>query len=89
MCQFYVHNMIVYGDSKIYCSNVKTLRFLEKLRFASAIFLALQLRSQATDCFHFFTAAQLHIDILISDLNFHKMRNVLGFRSVGYIYSKL
>ena len=31
-----LRDTIVYRDIKIYCSNVKTLRFLEKLRSASA-----------------------------------------------------
>ena len=34
--------------------NVKTLRFLEKLRSASAMLFAPQLRNQATHYFHFF-----------------------------------
>ena len=55
-----LHNTIVYRDIKIYRSNVKTLRFLEKLCSASATFFAL--------CFHFFYAAQLHIGIPIPGL---------------------
>ena len=61
-------SMIVYGDIKIYRSNVKTLRFLEKLHSASATQFALQLGNQATDRFHFLPAAQLHIGIPISGL---------------------
>ena len=49
-----LRNTIVYGDIKIYRRNVKTLRFLEKLRSASAMHFALQLVNQATDRFHFF-----------------------------------
>ena len=61
-----LHNTIVYGDIKIYRSIVKTLRFLEKLRCASMMLYAPQLGNQANDCFHFFTVAQLNIDISIS-----------------------
>ena len=62
--------------------------FLENLRSASTMRFAPQLGSQATDCFDFFTAAQLNIDIRTdfwSYLDFHKMRDVPGFRSAGHI----
>ena len=59
---------IIYGDIKIYSSNVNTLDFLEKLHSASVMLFTLQFRNQATDHFHFFTAAQLNIDNQISGL---------------------
>ena len=63
-----LRDTIVYRDIKIYRSNVKTLRFLEKLRSAPATHFALQLGNQATNRFHFFPAAQLHIGIPLSGL---------------------
>ena len=60
--------MIVYGDTKVYHNSVRTLVFLKKLRSASAMDFALQLGSQATGRYHFFTVAQLNIDIPISGL---------------------
>ena len=61
-----LRNTIVCGD--IYRSTIKTFHFLKKLHSVSTKLFAPQIGSQATDCFHFFTAAQLNIDIPISGL---------------------
>ena len=81
-------NTIAYGDIKVFSSNVETLCFLKKLHSAYTMLFALQLGNQATDQFHFFTAAQLNIDILISGLIsiFLKCGIVPGFCSVGHIF---
>ena len=49
----------------IYRNNVKTLRFLENLRSTSTMCFTPELGNQLTDQFHFFTAAQLNLNILI------------------------
>ena len=59
-----LRNIIVYGDPLKF--TIVTLWFFEKLRSTSVMHFAPYLGNQ--DCFHFFTAAQLNIDVLISGL---------------------
>ena len=61
---------IVYGNIKIYCNKVETLCFLEMLGSVSMMH---------------FTRYTLMTDFR-SYLDFHKMRDVQGFHSVGHIY---
>ena len=72
--------MIVNGDIKIYCNNVK-----------SVMCFSLQLGNQATDRFHFLyccTIEHRYTDFR-SYLNFYKMRDVPGFCSAGYNYGDI
>ena len=84
-----LRDMIVYSDIKIYCSNVKTLCFLEKLSSASTTHFALQLGNQATDRFYFFfccTITHWYTDFR-SYLDFHKMHKCRVFtQQVTYTY---
>ena len=59
-------NIIVYGNPLKF--TIVTLWFFEKLCSTSVMHFAPYLENQATDCFDFFTAAQLNIDVLISSL---------------------
>ena len=64
-CVSILRNTIVYGDIKIYCSNVKHCVFskscVPRQRYIS-------FHNSGTNGFHFFTAAQLNINIPISGI---------------------
>ena len=77
MCRFYV---IVYGDIKIYRSNVKTLRFLEPCPQCFLLRSSGTKQPIASICCtikHRYTNFRSYV-------NFHKMRDVPGFHSAGH-----
>ena len=82
-----LRNTIVYRDIKIYCSNVKTLRFLEKLRSVSAmLFLCNSGAKQPIALFFHCRPIKHRYTNFRAYLDFHKMWDVPGFFSGGHIW---
>ena len=78
-----LRDTIVYGDIKIYCINVKSLRFLEKLHSTFRC-VAWEPSNRSLPFFSCRTITHWYTDFR-SYLDFHKMHDVLGFRSAGHI----
>ena len=82
-----LRNMIVYGDIKIYHSNVKTLSFLTNYKVVLRIHeafrsVAWKPSNRSLPFFHYHTIEHQYINFW-SYLNFHKMWESAGFKLGG------